>query len=434
MKLLKNIIIQYTVGTFLVILIISITLGTILSQRITDYTIQTHIDIFPIVIQTSANNHPEVYTFLKSPTGTSLPEGVKSFFKDLLSIGTIFRIKVWGKDGTILWSDKVELIGLNFKDDINFKKAIQGKLSYDVSLPEEAEQITEKGHGTILEIYTPVKKNEETIGIIEIYESSSNLYLQISKNIQIVWILVTLSGITLYLLLFIIFYKAYGRQRKTTQQLSQTQNTTILALAYQAELRDIETGNHIERTSRYVEILAQELKKHPKYKLYLSDKYIADLVKSAPLHDIGKVGVPDAILRKPGKLEPDEFDKIKRHCEYGEMILQKAAQKLTFQSFLMIAIQLVMYHHEKWDGKGYPHGLIGEDIPLSARIMALADVYDALRSKRYYKNAYSHEKSVEIICEEKGKHFDPLIVEAFLKKEKDFYMISEQMADKVTYL
>lgn len=114
------------------------------------------------------------------------------------------------------------------------------------------------------------------------------------------------------------------------------------------------------------------------------------------------------------------------------MILQKAAQKLTFQSFLRIALQLVMYHHEQWDGKGYPHGLRGEDIPISARIMALSDVYDALRSKRHYKNALSHEKSVEIIYEEKGKHFDPLIVEAFLKKEKDFYMISEQMADKVT--
>jgi len=434
MKLLKNIIIQYTIITFLVILIISVTLGTILSKRITNYTIQTHVDIFPIVIQSSANNHPEVYTFLKSPAGTSLPEHVRSFSEELLSIGTIFRIKIWGKDGTILWSDKAELIGLNFKDDISFIKAIQGNLSYEVSLPEEAEQITEKGQGTILEIYTPLKKNGETIGVIELYESSSNLYLQTSKNIQIVWILVSLAGVSLYLLLYIIFYKAYGRQRKIAQQLSQTQDVTILALAYQAELRDSETGNHIERTSHYVEILAQELKKHPNYKLYLSDSYIADLIKSAPLHDIGKVGIPDAILQKPGKLEPDEFDKIKRHCEYGEMILQKAAHKLIFQSFLTIALQLVMYHHEKWNGKGYPLGLTGEEIPLSARIMALSDVYDALRSKRYYKDAYSHEKSVEIICEEKGKHFDPLIVEAFLKKEKDFYMISEQMADKVMYL
>ena len=181
-----------------------------------------------------------------------------------------------------------------------------------------------------------------------------------------------------------------------------------------------------------MEILTQELRKHPKYKSYLSNRYISDIVKSAPLHDTGKVGVPDAILQKPGKLEPDEFDKMKRHCEYGAMILQKAEQKLTFQSFLRIALQLVMYHHEQWDGRGYPYGLRGEDIPISARIMALSDVYDALRSKRHYKNALSHEKSVEIICEEKGKHFDPLIVEAFLKKEKDFYMISEQMADNVT--
>ncbi|MCL4416783.1 MAG: HD domain-containing protein [Actinobacteria bacterium] len=434
MKLLKNIIIQYTVITFLVILFISITLGIILSQRITNYTIQTHIDTFPQVIQSIVKDHPQVYTFLKSPAGTIVPEDVKVFLNDLFSFGAIFRIKVWGKDGTILWSDKTELIGLNYKDNINFNEAIQGKLDYEVSLPEKTEQVTEKGQGTILEIYTPVKKNEEIVGVIELYESNDNLYLQISKNIQIVWILVSLAGVILYILLFIIFYKAYGRQRKTTRQLDQTQDVTILALAYQAELRDIETGNHIERTSHYVEILAKELKKYPKYKSYLSDRYIADLVKSAPLHDIGKVGVPDAVLRKPGKLEPDEFDKIKRHCEYGEMILKKAAQKLTFQSFLTIAFQIVMYHHEKWDGKGYPHRLIGDDIPISARIMALSDVYDALRSKRPYKNAYSHEKSVEIICKEKGKHFDPLIVEVFLKKEKDFYNISEQIADKVAYL
>lgn len=432
MKLLRNIILQYTIITFLAILFISISLGTILSQQITNHIIQTHIDIFPHVIQSIAKDHPQIYTFLKSPPGTNVPEDVKSFFNDLLSFSAIFRIKVWGKDGTILWSDKVELIGKNFKDNINFKEAIQGKLSYEVSLPKKEEHMTEKGQGMMLEIYTPVEKNEEPVGVIELYESNDKLYLQINKNMRIVWILVSFSGFTLYILLFIIFYKAYDRQRKTTQQLSQTQDVTILALAYQAELRDLETGNHIERTSRYVEILAQELRKHPKYKSYLSNRYISDLVKSAPLHDIGKVGIPDTILLKPGKLEPAEFDEIKRHCEYGAMILQKAEQKLTFQSFLRIAFQLVMYHHEKWDGTGYPHGLKAEDIPLSSRIMALSDVYDALRSKRHYKSALSHEESVKIICEEKGKHFDPLIVEAFLKKEKDFYMISSQMADKVT--
>lgn len=318
MKLLKNIVIQYTVITFLVILFISITLGTILSQRITNYTIQTHIEAFPHVIQLIANAHPQVYTFLKSPAGANVSEDVKSFLNELLSFGAISRIKVWGKDGTILWSDKVELIGLNFKDNINLNEAIQGKLSYEVSLPEKTENITEKEQGVMLEIYTPVKKNEEIIGVIELYESSDKLYLQISENMRIVWILVSLAGVTLYILLFIIFYKAYDRQRKTTQQLSQTQDVTILALAYQAELRDIETGNHIERTSHYVEILAQELKKHPKYKSYLSDRYIVDLVKSTPLHDIGKVGVPDAILRKPGKLEPDEFDKIKQHLNMAQ--------------------------------------------------------------------------------------------------------------------
>ncbi len=206
----------------------------------------------------------------------------------------------------------------------------------------------------------------------------------------------------------------------TNERLSITQDVTIFALAYQAELRDEETGKHLDRTSRYVELLAKELSKLPAYREYLTQAYIADLVKAAPLHDIGKVGIPDSILRKPGKLDKKEFDIMKKHCEYGSRILEISNKKLGFQSFLKIAIQIVRYHHEKWNGQGYPYGLKGEEIPLSARIMALSDVYDALRSERYYKKGMSHEKAAEIILSEKGRHFDPDIVDAFCKISDKF--------------
>jgi putative two-component system response regulator len=199
-------------------------------------------------------------------------------------------------------------------------------------------------------------------------------------------------------------------------------------LAYQAELRDLETGKHLERTAQYVRLLAEELAKLPKYRSYLTPVYIADLTKSAPLHDIGKVAIPDSILKKPGKLTPEEFEIIKQHCDYGTKVLVLAEGKLSFRSFLKIAIQIVSSHHEKWDGTGYPKGLKGDTIPLSGRIMALADVYDALRSDRCYKKSIPHEETYKIILQEKGTHFDPYIVDVFSGIEKKFNEISNAMA------
>jgi response regulator RpfG family c-di-GMP phosphodiesterase len=219
---------------------------------------------------------------------------------------------------------------------------------------------------------------------------------------------------------------------KNNEQLAQTKQVTIYALAYQAEIRDQETGKHLDRTSEYVRILAEELAVLPEYQGYLSLDYINDLVNSAPLHDIGKVGIPDSVLLKPGKLTNDEFEIIKKHCELGADVLTKAEEKLDFQSFLRIAVQLVNSHHEKWNGQGYPKGLKDNMIPISARIMSLADVYDALRSERCYKKAFSHEKACEIIKEDKGTHFDPVVVDCFLNVEKKFHHVSEILADTVT--
>jgi HD-GYP domain-containing protein (c-di-GMP phosphodiesterase class II) len=201
-------------------------------------------------------------------------------------------------------------------------------------------------------------------------------------------------------------------------------------LGYQAELRDFETGKHLERTSAYVSVIGNELKNHEDYQKYMTDDYITDMIKSAHLHDIGKVAIPDNILLKPGKLTDEEFKIIQSHPLHGADILEKAEARLSFTSFFKIAIQMCKNHHEKWNGTGYPSKLSGIDIPLSARIMALADVYDALRSARPYKEAFSHKKCISIIKEESGTSFDPEIVGVFLTKEKEFEEISIKMKDE----
>ncbi|MFW1677161.1 response regulator [Pontibacter sp. JAM-7] len=219
--------------------------------------------------------------------------------------------------------------------------------------------------------------------------------------------------------------------QQRTAELVTTQDVTIMALASLAETRDNETGNHIRRTQHYVKILAEELVAAGHYTDELTPENIELLYKSAPLHDIGKVGIPDSILLKPGKLEPEEFRIMMTHAELGAKALQQAGDSLCSNatSFLRYARDIAACHHEKWDGKGYPRGLSGDDIPLSARLMSLADVYDALISKRVYKPAFSHEKAASIILEGRGTHFEPVIVDAFQRTEQDFQVIAARYKD-----
>lgn len=210
-----------------------------------------------------------------------------------------------------------------------------------------------------------------------------------------------------------------------------TQDVTIIALAKLAEFRSPETGEHLERMREYVKILSLELKKLPAYRNYISDKYIGNIYKSSPLHDIGKVGIPDNILLKPGKLTFEEFEIMKKHSVIGGDALSDAIKSTGMeQSFLNMGKEIAYYHHEKWDGTGYPEGLKGEEIPLTARITTLADVYDALTSKRAYKPAFSHDRARTIIIEESDSHFDPDILKAFIKLENDFIDIKKRYKDK----
>ena len=198
-------------------------------------------------------------------------------------------------------------------------------------------------------------------------------------------------------------------------ELRDVQDVTILTMASLAETRDNETGNHIVRTQHYVRALARQLQPHPRFRHYLSDTVIDQLFKSAPLHDIGKVGIPDRILLKPDKLTAEEFEIMKTHTTLGKEAIESAEARLGKSvPFLNYAKEIAYYHQEKWDGSGYPLGLAGDAIPISARLMAIADVYDALISQRVYKPALSHETAMEIIIEGKGRHFDPDVVDAFV--------------------
>ncbi|MGH9885591.1 MAG: response regulator [bacterium] len=217
---------------------------------------------------------------------------------------------------------------------------------------------------------------------------------------------------------------------RRTKQISIVQDVTIMAMASLAETRDNDTGNHIRRTQHYVRALALELRKRPKFAAVLDDATIELLFKSAPLHDIGKVGIPDAILLKPGKLTPEEFEIMKTHTTLGRDAIVAAEALLDEPvSFLEYAREIAYSHQEKWDGTGYPEGLAGERIPLSARLMAVADFYDALISRRVYKPPFPHDKAVEMIREGRGKHFDPDIVDGFLAIQDACHAIAERYAD-----
>jgi putative two-component system response regulator len=218
--------------------------------------------------------------------------------------------------------------------------------------------------------------------------------------------------------------------RRRMAENDQTQLVSIRALAYLAEIRDPETGQHIIRTQNYVRRLAVRLRRHPRFRDTLNRRYIDLLTRSAPLHDIGKVGIPDAILSKPGPLSPEEWEVMKTHARLGADAIEKAERDARRPvDFLRLAREIAHWHHEKWNGSGYPDGLAGDAIPISARLMAIADVFDALISPRVYKKKMSYEQAREIIQAGRGIHFDPDVVDAFIEGFDHFVVIAERHRD-----
>ncbi|AGX87610.1 HD-GYP domain-containing protein [Candidatus Symbiobacter mobilis] len=229
---------------------------------------------------------------------------------------------------------------------------------------------------------------------------------------------------------------AVGRevQRRVIES-GATEDVTIFATASLAETRDADTTNHLCRTQRYVRALAWKLSTHPRFVAFLTVEMIALLFRAVPLHDIGKAGIPDRILLKPGKLTAEEFEVMKTHTTLGRDAIARAQHLFGYDArFLQVCKEIALSHQEKWNGTGYPHGLQGDAIPIAARLMAIADVYDALISERVYKAAMPHEEAVQVIAAASGRHFDPDVIEAFLALQDSFRAIAISFADSAEEL
>ncbi len=218
-----------------------------------------------------------------------------------------------------------------------------------------------------------------------------------------------------------------------TEQILAVQDAAVFTLARVAESRDNETGAHLMRLREYAQILAEELSHGGHYASQIDEQFLADLYRSSPLHDIGKVGVPDEILLKPARLTDDEYAIMKRHTVNGANILNDAVMQLEGGGFLAMAAVIASFHHERWDGEGYPAGLVGEEIPLPARIVSVADVYDALTSERPYKEAWSADRAHAAIVAASGTQFDPVVVEAFRRRFDDFLLVPQRHAERIPF-
>jgi putative two-component system response regulator len=352
--------------------------------------------------------------------------------------------------------DNLDLMGDLLMDDYRVKVANSGKKALEIVQSASPPDLV------LLDIMMPemdgyevcriLKSSEETKNIPVIFLTAKTNTIDEQKGFEIGAVDYITKPISPAIVMarvkthLDLYYKNVYLEKLVTQrthEIAAIQDVTIHAMASLAETRDNETGNHIRRTQNYVKLLAQHLQFHPNYTHFLNmDGVIETLFKSAPLHDIGKVGIPDAILLKPGRFEPSEFEIMKSHPELGQNTILQAESELGIDvPFLQYAKEIAYGHHEKWDGSGYPQGLSGEDIPISARLMAVADVYDALISRRVYKEGMPHEQAVQIILDGKGTHFDPHIIEAFVVLHETFKEIAstfsdsnDDMAKKQTYL
>jgi PAS domain S-box-containing protein len=285
------------------------------------------------------------------------------------------------------------------------------------SLPEIFQKI-EAGQGRWVEAEAPRTRKDGTM----VYTYASYAWVRNTSD-ELVAYSITEKDLTERVNLERKLKESLDQLQDSTDQLKQTQSAAILGFAVLTEYRDKDTGKHLKRIREYTKVLAISLRGRRDYARYITDRYVEDLCLSAILHDVGKVAIEDSILQKPGKLTEEEFERIKEHARMGGDALREVDREIKRESFLTLGKEIAYYHHERWDGKGYPEGLAGTDIPLSARIVALADVYDALTHDRVYKSASTHEEARELIVAGRGTQFDPDVVDAFLQNEETFRSI-----------
>ena len=370
------------------------------------------------------------------------------------------KLKIFDPKGKIVYSTDEKDIGKINTKSYFLEKVVRGeKFSKIVQKnSKSAENRTLKKD--VAEIYIPLMNSAKFLGALEIYYDISDRKQALSLLVSRALIAIYSLSIVFLITVGIVLNKASVqilRRRKSdeqllesnkmlefrvavqTEEISQTQKISVKALATLAEYYDSDTGEHLIRIQSYIEILARWLLKNSPYSTYLSEKksYIEDLKLACLLHDVGKTAIPVEILTKPGKLTFEEFKIIKTHTTIAGQALTIANNDFrliyNINSYLALARNIALYHHEKWNGKGYPEGLAGELIPLSARIVAVADVYDALRTKRPYKAPWSHLKALNEIFNEKGEHFDPIIVDAFISNSDHFKAISDNHNSEQTF-
>jgi HD-GYP domain-containing protein (c-di-GMP phosphodiesterase class II) len=406
----RNVLLRFSVFMFLVVAGSAGILGLALTDFVRGHLIRMH----------GAFYAESLATGLGEKLSIGRPEDFAALREDLERSGRLPHVKelvIWNALGKRLYGNDDQFPPDTVDKPI--QKAIEGSVHFNYEIKQEA-SLLKPFRGDIF-LYLPVKNaSAKVVAVLGLRESNDALIDDLDESARAIALYVAIAGCVIYGALFLLYYRSYRRQRTSTERLKQSQDSIIFAMSSLSSLRDQETGGHLERCSEYVRLLAIWLRKEKAYKSYIDDEYVRNLASIAPLHDIGKVGIDDAILRKPGKLSPDEFELMKRHSELGAGILRAAKERLSFHSHLELAIGLTRHHHERWDGKGYPDSLKGETIPLSARIMAIADVYDALRSERYYKKAMTHAEAISTIRDGSGSQFDPGIISVFLTSHSEF--------------
>lgn len=417
----------YSFFTAIVTIVIAAFLSFILIGSMEENIINAHSDFYKSFVEAIPFNYSEILSELgiqKDSDHESDDHGEEEhvdvwdhFKTDLLQTPSIMQFRIFDKGLNEKWS----YVSGEREDPL----PLYPSMAKMASMEEVSFHIMMRKPFYVIHYYFPIIYEGESIGLIEISDADAGMKdLLVSSRVMIINT-IALGGVSLYLILFALFFQSYRKQKRAIDRLDKSQSLTIHTMSLLAELRDANTGSHIIRTSRYCKAIAVALGKEKKYGKYINRHYIEDMERSAPLHDIGKVGIPDRILNKPGKLSDEEFLMVQKHPEFGAEVLETAVKSLDFQSYFEIGYQIVLHHHENWDGSGYPNGLEGESIPLSARIMAIADVYDALRTERPYKEAFPHEKAIKIISEDSGKKFDPRLVELFIGISEEIRMISE---------
>ena len=414
----SNLLIRYSLLILSAIAVIAFSLQAVLSFLIQDHLVRMHGALYG-----------DVARALVSPTAFagSVPEGSTEIEK-LGSLARFPHMKafaLWNRDGALVYQlGTVEPLVARATASFIASFAKDGRVRYEYAAGRP--KVFGAPGPLDLILFLPIAAEGGGSGAVAgIREMDEGLQVDLVRVRSYIAISVGLAGLALYVVLFGLYFGSYREQRTIADHLRQTHDIIIFAMSSLSRLRDQETGGHLERTGMYVRLIALELGGERTLGGYLDRDYIDTLSSVAPLHDIGKVGIDDAILRKPGKLTPEEFEEMKRHCVLGSDILRDARKKIPFQSSLELAEQITRHHHERWDGRGYPDALAGDRIPLSARIMALADVYDALRSERCYKKGFSHEEASAIVMKESGAQFDPMVIRAFQATEFDFRQVYE---------